>query len=471
MANTKSLEVLLAELREFLRVYNRNIDAGDNSIVKDLLLYPFTVGGKAIMDQVDIARKLSILSKITGGDLVNEATNYRLEKLPGSFAIVSITFYTESVPTTDIIIPAGAQVATVGTSFSSPVSFSTISQVRFSVSDAASYYSFDRDRYEFSVTAICDTIGTGGNVGAGLISKLLGTITGISGATNLTASYGGLNEEDDDDLRERIVLAKLGRDLNTTAGLQKFARAAGFTDAYPVRVEDADSERATGIDVFVINNSSATVSETFTYDPANPYLFLTNRPVLEVTSIVGSNFGTLSLSQYDAIIDGSSPMRRSTLANDYVRLSTAGGLLLGEQITVTYNYASLISQVQETFDLNENEVLTADPLVKRAYPLYLYLNAKLTLKANADGPATRNKVRNALAQYIATYRLGDDIQKSDFIVVLQTGYGDYPVDVVDYVQIQSYYLLDVSGSQRNPIDEVIAVGNKEYVVLGRLIIT
>ena len=362
MADIKSLETLLAELRTFIRALNRRLDTGDNSLSKDFLLTPFSVGGKAIMDQVEIARGLGILSRLESGDLDNEATNYKKERLPGSYSVVTLTFYSSTAPTTDVVIPAGTQAQTSGTTFVSPVSFSTVSEARFTVSDADSYFSYDRNRYEWEVTALCDEIGTVGNIGSELINQLIGSIGGVEGVTNLTAATGGLDEEEDDDFRTRIQLAKTGRDLNTVNGLRLYMRDLGFLDAYPVRIEDADAEKATGIDVFVINNSSEAFIDIFTYDPSQEKYYLTKRPVLEVTSVVGSNKGNLGASDYDAMIDNTSPLRRSIYAQDYLTFDAAAGLLYGETITVQYNYAPLIIQAQENLGLNENDVLIVNGL-------------------------------------------------------------------------------------------------------------
>lgn len=466
MADIKSRETLLAELKVFLRAYNRYLDTGDNSLSKDLILFPYTVGGEGIMDQVEIARDLGILSRLASSDLDNEGTNYTLERNPGAYAVVSLTFYADTEPTAGVVIPAATQVQTVGTTFVDAVSFSTISEVSINVADMASYYVYDRDRYEFTVSALCDTIGSTGNVGSGTIVQIIGSVTGIDGVTNLSAANSGLDEEDDDDFKERIRLAKTGRDINTVNGLRKYVRDSGFTDAYPIRVEDSDSEKATGVDVFVVSADSETTSETFTYDAAQFRYYFTNRPVIAVTSVVGSNAGTLVASAYDYNIDRTSEYRRSIYAQDYLILRPDAGLLQGEQITVTYTYQDKVVSVQRQLNLDENNVLTADPLLKRAFPQYLTINATLTLKANVDGPTVRNKVRNALSQYMNSYRIGDDIQKSDLIVIIQTGYGDFPVYSVDAVVINSFYVTDEFGTVRQPVDEVITLTNKEYALYG-----
>lgn len=471
MAEIKSRDTLVTELKTFLQAYNRAIDTGDNGLTRGLIITPYSVGGKAVMDQVSIARDLHVLSKLSGSALDDEGTNYRLERLSGTYATVTLTFYTTSQPTAEIRIPSGTQASTSGTTYVSPITFTVIADARFSVSDAPAYYNFDRDRYEFSVSATCDQLGSLGTTSANLIIRLLASIPGIQGVTNLTASIGGTDRESDDDFRKRIQAAKLGRDLNTVYGLKNYMQSLGFADAYPIRLEAVDAERAIGIDVFVVSTTASSVTENIAYDPAQVTYNLSYRPVLSVTSVTGAILGTLTTAQYSVNIDETSQYRRSADANDSITITPGTPLAIGEIVSIVYTYAAAVKQAQDTLELDENYVLTADVLIKNAIPAYLYLTATLNLKANADAPTTREQCRNALSQFLATYRLGDDIQKSDFIIVLQNGYGEYSVTDVDSVSITSYYLQDSLGNVYTATNDVIEVDNKHYVVYGSATIT
>jgi phage-related baseplate assembly protein len=134
-------------------------------------------------------------------------------------------------------------------------------------------------------------------------------------------------------------------------------------------------------------------------------------------------------------------------------------------------YSQNIANFQNTLNQNANDVLTSNVLVKRAFPLSFYINAFLTLVANADGPATRSAVKNALIQFLDNYRLGAGIQESDIIIVMQQGYGDFPVSSVDAVVINSYYLMDEFGTTYLPVASTIAVANTQYVVYGNAVLT
>lgn len=464
MADTKSLQTLIAEVKTFIRTKNRSLDVSSNSLINDIILTPYGVAGKLLMDQVEVAKNLHILSSLVDTDLDNEGTNYNKERGGGVYATVDLTFYATSKPTAEVVIPATAQAQTAGTAFSTPVTFTVDGESRFALADVDAYYSHDRDRYEFTCSATCDTIGTDGNVSANIISMLVGGVSQINGVSNLTAAVGGSDQEMDDDFRERIRLAKLGRCLNVSNGIKGYLSGLGFADSHVIRVEEAGYERASGVDAFVVDYSSEVQTDAFIYDPAQQRYYFTKRPVREVTVVRSAAIGTLSTSQYAVTIDSTSPMRRSIYAQDFIEFMAP--LVVGDTLSVSYNYSSAISQAQATLNLPDNRVLTADILVKRAYPLSLFLSALLTLKANADGPSTRNKCRNALSQFLSSYRLGDDVQKSDLIIVLQQGYGDYPVDNVDAVTISSFYLLDEWGGTYTATNDIIAVGDKEHAIYG-----
>jgi len=470
MADTKSIQVLLAEIKTFLRAKNPYLDVSENSLIQDLILTPYSVAAKLVLDQVEAVKNLHILSEISGQDLENEASNFNLVKLPGDFATASLTFYAATAPTEDVVIPADAQVRTTGTAFSNAITFEVDAENRFAVSDVGSYYSFDRGRYEFTVTATATTRGVIGNVASNFLTSLVTNVDQIEGVTNLSAATGGTDEESDDDLRERVRLYKTGRALSTRNGLSRYLRGLGFVDAEVIRAEEEGYERANGVDAFVVDYSTDTQTDTFNYNPAQTEYYLTKRPVLAVTSVTTQQIGALTTSQYSANVDETSPLRRSYYAQDYVSFNTLP-IAVGSQISVTYTYVSRLHNSQATINQPAQRVLTAGILLKRAYPLSLTLNATLTLKANADGPSTRNTVRNALSQYVSEqYRLGDGLQKSDLIIVLQQGYGDFPVNNVDAVTLNSYLLTGENGTVYQPVNEQITISNKQHIVYGSAVV-
>ena len=469
MATIKTLAQILADIKLYMKAKNKSVDVSDNSLINDFIFVPLSIGGKGVMDQVQIVKNLYMLSSLSGSDLDNEAGNYGLERLTGVAATVTLTFYSNTRPAGDVTIAAGTVCSTSGTPFAAPVTFMVSADATISLASMDSYYSHDQGRYEFTAGALCGVTGSTGNISSNLINSISGGgITYVTGVTNLTAAISGQDIEEDSDFKERIRLTMLGRDMNVSSGLKAYLRGLGFLDANVVRTEDADSERATGADAFVISDTEAVYADVFTYSLAQPRYQFTYRPAISVSSVVGSVTGVLSTAQYSVTIDTTSPLRRSVYAMDYIEFILGTGLTPGETMTVTYAYNSDVYQNQGTLDLPNNKILTSDVLLKRAYPLYLYLTATLTLKAKANGPVTRSTCRSALSSFLATYRLGNDLQKSDLILVLQEGYGNYPVDTVDAVVINSYYLMDEAGVTYTAVNEVISINDKQYMVSGTI---
>jgi len=462
----KSFSTILAEIKTFIRAYNRMLDTGDTSLSKDLILTPFSIGGRVIMEQVGVARDLHVLSRLTGSDLDNEGTNYGLERSLGTYASGTLTFYSTTVPTSDISIPAGTQARTTGTSFASPIFFGTIADTTFPLASVSAYYSYDRARYEFPVPALAVQLGESGNVGAETLVMSVSPISGINGVANLIATSGGNGLESDEDFRDRIALKIAGRNLNTVNGLRAFARASAFIDAYAIRVEDADSERSTGVDLFVVDPFFSAATDTFTYTTSTERYYLANTPVDAVTSVVSAVVGAIGADDYDVHIDNASPLRRSVHASDYLTIRASASIPTGTAFTVTYTYSENIANFQNSLEQDANNVLTSSVLVKRAYELQLYMNISLTMVTNSDGPTTRQRVKNALIQFLDTYRMGTNIQKSDLIIVIQQGYGDFPINTVDAVVINSWYLQDEFGNTYNPVDDTITVDKTKYARYG-----
>ena len=470
MVQLKTNTTILSELRTFLKAYSRLLDTSSNSIINDFILTPLSIGGDLVFAELEKVKNMFLLSQQTSSDLELEATNYKLRRSTGTSATVNITFYSETAPSADVTISQGTRINSVGTTAFPSVVFITDSEYQIIAAAASSFYSFDRGRYEYTVPCTANTVGSSHNLGAETIVRLTGSIEGIDGVTNLLASSGGEDSESNEDLRQRIQKVKTGRDINTVNGLQLYIETLNFSGAYPIRVEDPDAERASGIDIFAIDSYSIAESESFVYRAGTPRHYFEKAPVRSVTAVSSAFSGALGSTQYSVNIDNTTQLRRSAYAQDYIEM-TGLGIPDGDTITVVYTYAADVNQTQSTLELEENNVLTAEVLIKRAFPLYLRLNASLTLKSNADGPITRSRARNSIIQYLATFRLGDPIQKSDLVVVLQEGFGDYALTTVDAVTISSYYLEDEFGTTYAPVAETIEVTNKQYVVFGRAVLT
>ena len=146
-----------------------------------------------------------------------DALGYRMgvTRLPAVAATATFQFTLSSVMTLDVTIPQGTLITTDG-----DVYFATDEELVILAGETTG-----------TVTGSCTEAGEDGNgFAAGSIAQLVDSIDHVESAINTTASEGGVDEEDDEDLRDRIHLS------NSTFS------TAGPTKAYEYWAKTADSK-------------------------------------------------------------------------------------------------------------------------------------------------------------------------------------------------------------------------------------
>ena len=142
--------------------------------------------------KTDQAGKMGLLKYATGDFLENLGALKGVSRNPARGATVTLRYSMTSTRTSGTPVPAGSK-ATAGDG----VFFSTQEYVEI---PAGGTY--------VDAEALCDTVGTGGNVYAiGEINKMEAAVPFIDSVTNITKAQNGRDIESDDDLRERIFLA------------------------------------------------------------------------------------------------------------------------------------------------------------------------------------------------------------------------------------------------------------------------
>jgi len=117
------------------------------------------------------------------------AEEYGIARRQAVAATGTVTF----TGTPGTVIPAGTRVSTPSTEVAPAVIFKTIQKAMIGAGGSV----------DVSVVAI--EPGASGNVAPGAITVLVEPLAGVSAVTNSAATSGGLDEEDDDSLRDRIL--------------------------------------------------------------------------------------------------------------------------------------------------------------------------------------------------------------------------------------------------------------------------
>ncbi|ADE12127.1 baseplate J/gp47 family protein [Sideroxydans lithotrophicus] len=138
----------------------------------------------------------------TGTDLDSWAADYAFYRLAATYATGQVTF-SRFNSTFAAFIPVGTQIQT---SDSSPEVFAvTVDTTNPNYSATLNGYNVPALTVSISVPVQCTTLGSVGNVLAGLCKQLTGSIPGIDTVTNANPFVNGLDAETDTAFRARFV--------------------------------------------------------------------------------------------------------------------------------------------------------------------------------------------------------------------------------------------------------------------------
>ena len=163
--------------------------------------------------------------------LDNLGENIGVARLSAVAAITTLTFTFDPVPAVAAVLPQGTQVSGGGMVFATDAD----------VIVAAGAASVD-------ATASCITPGADGNgYLAGQINQLVGAVVGLSVASvaNTTTTADGAEDEDDDNYRERIVLAPGQFSTAGSIAAYKFFARSAHQSIKDVAISVADGGRIT----------------------------------------------------------------------------------------------------------------------------------------------------------------------------------------------------------------------------------
>lgn len=277
--------------------YDNEISVIPGSVVRDVFIDPFATEAERLYFIADFVRRSQSFATLL---VVDELTSYK-EALASSLGLTSIdnvqsiiddafdklaanvnvtrqgsseavgevTFYTTSEPQTDLTIEEGTLVGVEG----GGVTFRVTSRVVLPVSDKESYYNHQRRRWEIKANIRATEAGSQGNVPSTRIRRVIGNASGLQ-VTNFEATRFGRDEESNEDLAERAILAFTSVDVGTSKGYlatalkQQGVFRASVIDAgddYMARDYDEVREKNIGgkVDVWVQGNRDVEVSDTF----------------------------------------------------------------------------------------------------------------------------------------------------------------------------------------------------------------
>ena len=319
-------------------------------------------------------------------DLEALVGNEGLLRSLGGRSTVTATFYRQTTPLADVVVPRGYPVGSLPDEASgATIVFVTIETQTMLAASAASYYVAARSRYELDVAVVAAVVGQSGRVAVGRVARELRPLVGFDGVTNLATAAGGRDAETNRELIARYRLAVVGQQLSTPNGILRNIR-----DRYPdvrdvITVYGTDelltraATDAGAVDVYVIGDQLLEATESLTYYGVGQTMAVANPPLRAVLDVVQGATVYVAADDYDAV-DDTSGYGGSTRAVDGIAFRAGGTQplpVVGSLVDVTYTYNALIRVLQTESTGEDRAVLERDLLHREGVAVPVTIAANL----------------------------------------------------------------------------------------------
>ena len=380
------------------------------------------------LSQVQIDQGTSSPGASTPDGMAGVAFNWNLTPKGPVAATCVITFQKVAQPTISIQIGAdngsGGIVVATSRQITGPVLlFVTNETVFFTPTTALNPVT---GFYEVDAECQCMSLGTIGNVDAGLINVLQTPVAGVDFATNKISASGGQDSESTIALAARTVAKSTGLQPGTVNGLVSAALAQPYTiSAVVVGPNDSYFTRSGvpgAVDVLVLGGQITSATQYDTYTTNQPNVLLQNRPALAISSVVATVGLTLTTMtpgiDYQFSQDTGSSNAYSASSNDQLSWLNGSQPNNGSPVTISYLYDAAIGAAQAALTTPTTEFVTANVLVKRAVQVTINMTVTVRQIAGFSVAVVTNNVASAISNYVNNLGLGQPVTQSALTVAI-----------------------------------------------------
>lgn len=303
----------------------------------------------------------------TSDEIQQALLNYGSVPGGGSYSTVLQYFMRYTAPTIDIVINAGSLVS----NSDGTLVYQVLNPGTIPANNANAYYNPTRNTYEIALQVQAIGTGTTYNLPPYRINSLTTPIVGIDSTENRSQASGGESSEAATSQAARLITSLQGTNLGAPGGISKQILnilSNEVTDVNIIQPSQPEFVRITSgpaLDVYVIGQTDATVTETTNGVGGQTILTVDNHPVVQVDSLTINN---TNVATYTLVPDISAETGYSLDANDIIVLSSP--LLAGDTVVITYTYNQVLSDVfTEVLDSGEGYFFNTDMLVRSPFPV------------------------------------------------------------------------------------------------------
>lgn len=386
-------------------------------------------------------------------DLERLVNNWGITRKSGTKAIGSIAF--KGTQSKNVIIPKSTIISTASTP---AVRYQTIQEYVGLLDE----YEQSSGLYYKEIAIESVKVGTSSNKIAKSIILLENSIDGVSVVINFNAVTGGMDNETDLELLDRAKDSWIGRNLATKDGYKKLLeQQEGVIDILVVGPINPLMKRASegSIDLYVLHSESL-VNATYSIAYRGFDMVLPLQPVKSIISVIGSK---TYVENTDFILEKDiNEFQGSYRGQDKIKWIIGQEPVINEMLVISYSYDLKIINFQNVIDLDENKIITADVIVKKANKV----NVNIKLNYTGFPGYSNNDLEISLSDTLTTFftdkLLGESIDVSDVIAEINN------VEGVDRINTQVFEIGRNNLLQKLSEVSQISIADNEYARLNEI---
>jgi len=466
MANIKTFRDVVNSMLRYLHLNRPNVDVSPGTFTRDVVVD--AVASELETLYLDLYRVSNAQSPDLAAiaDVEKLGSNFQVMRKGPTKATGVVTFYSFNSPASPVTISQGTQLfSKVSTGYSAQ-QFITTQDVILSVLN----FNADTGRYEINCNIRAVVAGTSANVPPGAISAMMNPIAGVDGVYNYNAITNGSDFEPISQFRARLKSTLLGNNIGTINGyyntlIQNQDVVDASISALGTGTITLTRNTPGAVDAYIRGLVSTQDVETYVVPITTPRELIVSKQPIDILAkdtfnLTGSVTGELVYGTHYTIITDTSNLAGSINASD--KFVFTSSVVVGETITITYSYNSLIETLQNYMENDSRKVLGADLLVRSAKPRKINIECTIRVLSGYTASTVATAVSNALATALNTYTIGEEVQQSDLLAVIvnTTGVDDVNIPLTTFQEDSSTGSL-VQNSLKNiviPADSYATTG-------------
>lgn len=415
---SKSYSTIVQSMRDYIKAIYPSAQTHEGSVLDDIVIAVPSRELSQLYEKVDLVSEAQSIETATQDGLEKLGSNVNKFQKSAIPATGIVTFFSSTAPTFDITIPANTVVSTRGSAGVIPKKFRTLRKVVMYKVLAGSYLNSSNGKYEISAAIEALTPGQNGVVGARAVDAIQGSITGIEGVYNASATSGGEDFESEQDFAQRIAAAFTGNILGTEDGYLSEALAIDeITSATVVGHGNTGRDIMNAVDIYYKGSRMSTYTDIFTVPQGVliSEVVLTKQPVVvdTVTTLIYGNTGSIiGVSPAWSLVKDTGVYKGSIYGLDKIEFSGELVASLGT-VYVTYSYNSLSEVLQNIFTKTNKDLLDISILVKEASAISIDIDLDVTVLAGFDTLLVASAIQDVVASFLDGLSIGQELQTAD----------------------------------------------------------